>query len=464
MNAPAEKSELVSSSPAVDEKHRKILEENERQRERLQQQDQRIKEQGRKSHEQRDKLAELKERNRDLKEKFEEQRVTLEMMKLSASSNDEAGEIARKIRKARKRALLLRFFLGVVLPTLLGVAYYGFLASDRFESTALFNIQAVDNRQSASMDSLFGVLPGASATGRDTLTVRDFILSREVLERLNNDHGFVAHYKNPAHDIISRMNADATMEDAFDYYQDVVRLDYDSISGVLTLTVTAYTAEAAQKFSEAILHYSEDAVNKLSERSRDDQTIFARKEVKLSEDRLENARKEVLKLQAERGEFSPESSASEALSVRHNLEVTLANSRAELMGARAYMSETAPQVIALQQKVNALAAQIKQESRRLVAPNEADGLNASMAEFESAIFEKELAQAGYQSAVASLEIARQDAARQHRYLVRIARPSLADESTTPNRPLGMFTVFIASILLLGIGTLLNASIREHAKV
>lgn len=456
--------ELLRKQSALLEKTQAQMERIRHQGEKIHHQDEKLKAQGKRVETQSERIRELQEKHQGLKEKFEEQSITLEMLKLTASGRDEnAGASAKKIRLKRRNSIILRLLLGVILPTLCGIGYFGFIASDRFESTALFNIQAVDARHSSSMDSLFGVLPGASPTGRDTLTVRDFILSREVLRRLQDDHHFISHFQNRRNDIISRLSQDATLEDAFEYYKDIVRLNYDTTSGVLTLTVTAYSAKAAQEFSQAILDYSEEAVNKLSDRSRQDQTIFAEKELTIAEARLGKARAHVLKLQAERGEFSPQSSATEALSVRQHLEVTLANARTELMGARAYMADSAPQVIVLQQKVNALSAQIKNESRRLVDPTEEGGINTSMAEFEVATFEKEIAQASYHSAIASLELARQEAARQHRYLVRVAKPSLPDESTKPNRYLGVLTVFLGSILLLGIGSLLNAAIREHAK-
>ncbi|MCB1234312.1 MAG: hypothetical protein KDM91_04500, partial [Verrucomicrobiae bacterium] len=46
-------------------------------------------------------------------------------------------------------------------------------------------------------------------------------------------------------------------------------------------------------------------------------------------------------------------------------------------------------------------------------------------------YEKEFAQRAYESALASLELARVDADRQHRYLVTIAQPSSPDSATYP---------------------------------
>ena len=78
--------------------------------------------------------------------------------------------------------------------------------------------------------------------------------------------------------------------------------------------------------------------------------------------------------------------------------------------------------------------------------------------------EKEFAQKAYESALAQLELARSDAARQHRYLATIASPSKPDEATYPRRVRSVLTVFVVSFLLMGIGALLSAAVREHARL
>ena len=89
---------------------------------------------------------------------------------------------------------------------------------------------------------------------------------------------------------------------------------------------------------------------------------------------------------------------------------------------------------------------------------------AELAQFEPVVVEKEFAQHAYESALQSLELARVDASRQHRYLVRIAEPSEPDEPTHPQFWYSVLTVLALSFALLGVGTLLIASIREHANV
>lgn len=370
----------------------------------------------------------------------------------------------RRRRRARAVGLALKFSLSVLGPTALSGVYYASVASDIYESTTLFTIQSASGAAAIGLGSILGIMPGSSPGARDAMVVREYILSRDMLALLKADHQFLAHYQDPSFDWYARLADDSSAEDAYEYYLEQIKVDHDSSSGVLTLNVHAFTENQAHDLSEAILHYSEEMVNQLSERARSDQTSFAKAELSLAEGRLSQARQGVLALQAERSEFNPQQTASEALTVRGQLQGELAKVNAELSQARAFMSASAPKVVALQQRANALARQVAKESRRLVGPGTEGGINTSIASFESAILEKEFAQLAYRSALTSLELARTDAGRQHRYLARITEPSSPDEATYPKRILGVLTAFLLSVALAGIVSLFGAAVKEHAKL
>lgn len=370
---------------------------------------------------------------------------------------------AKEIRRARARRLLVRLALFVVLPTLLSAVYYGFIATPQYQSYSVFTILSADTRPAIALESLLSTV-GGSGTGRDALSVRDYVLSRDMLARLDKEHGFIAHYRARDIDWFSRLPSDASFEDAYEYFGDKIDVDFDTQSGSLTLRVRAFSAEKSLEFSKAVLAYSEEMVNKLSERERRDRTAYAEAEVAKAEARLTKARQVILELQKKHAEFNPFETAGAALSLRTQLEGELAKARAELMELKSYMQADAPRVKAAQERVNSISAQVAAESLRMVDPKREGGLNTSLPEFEAAMIEKEFAQKAYESALTALEIARSEASRQHRYLATIASPSKPDESTYPRRLLGVLTVFVVSFLVMGIGTLIAAAVREHARL
>lgn len=370
---------------------------------------------------------------------------------------------AQAVRKRRSRRLLKRMVLFVLLPTLLAVGYFGFWASPQYESFTLFNVQSSESRSLGGMEGLLAGI--ATGSGRsDALTVRDYVLSRDMLARLDKEHGFIKHYQDPRQDWFSRLRSDATFEQAYDYFSKKVYADHETASGSVNVHVRAFSPEKAELFARSILAYSEEMVNKLSDRERHDRIAHAETDLKRAEERLIKARKAVVALQQEHADFSPQETAHSAMEIRAKLEGELARARAELMQRKSFMKDDAPQVLAAESVVKSLSAQVSNESRRLVDPRKPAGLGSSLADFEGAMVEKEFSQKFYQSAMTNLEVARADADRQHRYVAIIAAPSRPDSSTYPHRFRSIITAFIFSFLLLGVGSLIGAAVREHARL
>jgi capsular polysaccharide transport system permease protein len=370
---------------------------------------------------------------------------------------------ARAMRRTRARRLLLRLIVCVGLPTLLSILYYGFWASNQYQSVGTFTVESADGQVATGFELLIGSLP-TSRAARDILVVRDYILSRDMLAHLRTEHGWDAHFQDPHLDWWSRLDADASSEDIYKDYLDRVQVLHDTQSNTLALHVRAYSAEKAQALAQAILAASEAMVNRLSDRVRHDRIRFAEVEVEKAERRFAEAREAVLALQGEGAELNPVESASALMGIRAELEGELAKARAEFEAARAVMQPSAPKVLELQQKVRSLAHQVEAQRRRLVDSKHKDGLNQQISRFEPLIIEKEFAQQALQSAITALELSRVEAARQHRYLVTIATPSLPSQATHPRRFWGVLTVFVISLLVTSIGGVLVAAVREHAKL
>jgi capsular polysaccharide transport system permease protein len=367
---------------------------------------------------------------------------------------------SRDLRRVRARRLLARVVLWVVAPTLLAIGYYGCWASAQYESVAVVTVQS-NETSAANLDALSAILP-PSGSGRDVLLVREYILSRAMLDVLVSEHDLAGHYQRSGADWWSRLSHDASSEDVYDYYLDKVKVSHDSNSRTLTLRVRAFSAASAEQFANAIIKSSENVVNALSERARADRMKLAEAEVAKAQERLGRAREALLHLQAEGADIDPSQTASAVLTIRTQLETELAKTRAELDALAAVMHRDAPKVLELRQKARSLERQIEAQNRKLAADDEG-GLNESIFRFEPALLEKELAQRTFEAALQSLELARVDAAGQHRYLVTIAAPSHPNAPTHPRRGWGVLTVFVTALALMIVVSLLGAAVREHAK-
>ncbi len=385
------------------------------------------------------------------------------------AGDDGGHKSLKQLRRERRRSLQRKLLAWVGGPTLLAAAYFVGLASDQFESTAKFAVHSSDRSAPVGLEMFMGAGGGGSST-HDTLSVRDYILSRDLLARLDAEHGFSAHYAKRELDLWARLAADADLEERFEFYLDRVEISHDTLSGNLTLRVRAFSPEAAERFASAIMAYSEEMVNRMSERSRNDQISFAREQVAAAEERLRASSVAISQLQAQRGELDPQQSAAAVVGIRSELEIELAKARAELAQVRAIYQPGAAKVLEAKRRVNALRGQIERENERLVATRPAesderdDSLRESLMAFQQVSLEQEFARAAYHSSLTSLETARAQANQQQRYLAAIAKPSKPDAPTHPRKLLAVFTVLVCSFALFSIFSLLGASVREHARL
>ena len=110
-----------------------------------------------------------------------------------------------------------------------------------------------------------------------------------------------------------------------------------------------------------------------------------------------------------------------------------------------------------------MESQLDQEKQRLAGLRSQEGnLNAVVGEYEDLTIEAEFAQKQLVTAMSALESARVHEVAKSRYVVAFQQPTLPDESLYPRPFLFTAYVLIGALLLLGLGSLITASIREHA--
>ena len=103
------------------------------------------------------------------------------------------------------------------------------------------------------------------------------------------------------------------------------------------------------------------------------------------------------------------------------------------------------------------------ESPGRAQKDNSDGnLNALVAGYEDLTIEADFAQRQLVSAMSSLEQARIQQAAQSRYVVAYQQPTLPDEALYPRPILFTVYIFLGTVIVFGLASLIWASIREHA--
>lgn len=349
----------------------------------------------------------------------------------------------------------------ILLPSLMALAYYGLFASPLYVSEARFAVRGADHAAGASgLASIF--LSSGGSVGTDAHIVAEYIQSPDIMAEIDAELGVFQHFSAPKHDAISRLAANAAQNERLAYWRWAVVPRFDQETGIIGLSVKAYDAVTAQQLARAVLARSEALVNAMSRRAQEDAISLAQAEVKTAEERVRRAQEALRVFRDRSGMLDPMSTAGGLQGIVSQLEGEAVKLRAEISEARSFMSDNAPAAVALKARLDAVEKQLAREKSRLAGAESGDSLNAVAGEYEDLLTESEFARKQLVSAMTSLEAARVKAEAKSRYVVAFQEPSLPDKALYP-RPL-LFTayVFFATLVLVGLISLVVAAVREHA--
>ena len=380
-------------------------------------------------------------------------------MQSSPALNGASSSGSQSLKK-RFSGINRLFLMTVAAPTVLATLYFGLMASDVYVSESRIVVRSPDRQVATGLGAL---LKGAgfSRAQDDSYTVRDYVLSRDALQEIDDTLAVGKAFASDTVDRVSRfggLDFDTSFEALHRYYQKKVDIQQDSASSITTLTVRAYTAQDAQSINQKLLELSEGLVNRLNERGRQDLISSAAAEVADAEKKSKAAALALSAYRNAKGVVDPERQATVQLQQVAKLQDELIATKTQLAQLKAFTPQN-PQIPALQTRASTLQAEMDAETTK-VTGGELSLANKA-AEYHRLALEREFADKQLASALASLEQARSEAQRKQVYIERIAQPSLPDIALEPRRLRSILATFVLGLVAWGILSMLLAGVREH---
>ena len=368
--------------------------------------------------------------------------------------------------KRRHWGLVASFFL-MVLGALVAVCFYLWtVAGDQYISTTGFTVRS---QEASGANDLLGGLAqfsgGNSASDSDILY--EFIQSQEMAEVVDARLDLKAHYAQRwPDDWAFALWPDASLEDLVWYWQRVVSISYDGSSGLIEVQAVAFDAEKAQAITREIVSESQTRINVLNARAREDAMGYAQADLDEAIERLKAARQALTQFRTRTRIVDPNADIQGRMGVMNNLQQQLAEALIEYDLLRGSVSETDPRLKKALQRIDVIRDRINIERQTFTSASTETGAVGEdypslIAESERLNVDLEYAESSYGAALTALEVARDDAARQSRYLATYIKPTRAEDSEYPKRYIlaGLAGLF----LLLGwsILSLIYYSIRDR---
>ena len=370
------------------------------------------------------------------------------------------------LKKTQKKLKLLtqhvgRAFLGAWLIYAL---YLVLMASPQYESQSQLIIKKSDGGSAFDASSLLMSSVTDAPLSTDSVLVEAFIKSQDMYRFLVAQHGMNEHFQTTDADIFSRLSADATREDKYQYYLDHIDVTVDSSSAVITLKTKAFSSEYANKLNTAIINHAENFINDINNQLAKSKLKFAKSEHDIVEQKLQSAKQELLAFQSKYNVLDPTAEGAASQQIAFSLEATLAQKQAELETMSGMMSDIAPEMRNIKRQIKALQQSVKKQKSELnnaeLGDNKDVTMTQLMAQYSDMQIQLQLAIQAYSSSLMTLENTRVETYEKLQHLVTVERPTQPEGNKYPQIIYNLALFGVILFLVYGVGRIIVATIKE----
>lgn len=367
--------------------------------------------------------------------------------------------------KNRHRGILVAFVILVILPVLATGSYLYLWAANQYASTLAFTMRSEDSSSAAS-DFLGGLSTtlGGSNSANDSDIVYQFLRSQDMVRAIDAQVDLRTLYTRPEADILLRFDRDGTMEDLTKYWEQMIRIAYDSGSGLTELQVLAFRPDDAKVIADAIEAEAMRLVNDLSMTAREDATRYASDDLDIALERLKNARESLttFRIQNQIVDIDADLRSQSAIIAALQQQLTAALVDQDIL--QTSTGENDPRVQQASRRVEVIRQRIATERSKFggeAVNTTGESYARIVAEFERLTVDREFAERAYTTALANYDAAIAEANRRNRYLAAYIRPTMAEKSEYPQRGLNTMLVALFAFMAWAIGSLVYYSLRDR---
>jgi capsular polysaccharide transport system permease protein len=378
---------------------------------------------------------------------------------------DKFGAIYGNCKKALLSVKIFRLIVRLIfIYAILSIPYWLLIASDRYVSQAIVVIQRTDQISGPSVNlpaGLAGIAGASSPNSSDQLLLSEYLLSVDMLKKLDAAFDLRSHYSGWHRDPLSRMlYKNEPIEWFYQYWLSRVDVEYDEYNGVLNIAVQAYDPKTAQAIVEFMIREGEAHMNLIGHQLAQSQVDFLTRQVIDSHDRLLDATQTLISFQNHQGLVAPQVTAASLNALIDKLEGQKTEVQTQLASLPATLSPNQPTVVMLRSNLNALEQQIAQRKAELASPTRRT-LNYSVEEFQRLQMQVSFAQDLYKTALSALEQGRMNAARTLKMVSILQAPTKPGYPLEPERIYNTFVTLLVAIALVGVVKLLESIILDH---
>jgi len=356
----------------------------------------------------------------------------------------------------------LSFLVCVVFPVTVSAFYLYVVADDQYASHVGFSVRTEE--VGSAIEFLGGITELSGSSSSDTDILYEFIQSQQIVRIVNAQVDLASIYSNPS-DPYFGLGDDTRIEALAEYWNRMVKVFYDTSSGLIEVRVLAFHPEDSQLIAQTLFDESSRMINDLSAIARADAMTYAEQELERAVKRLKLARQAKTAFQNRTQIVDPQADIQGQMGVLNSLQQQLAVTQIEMQQfILDGVSSEDRRVQQGRQRINAINSLIEQERTKFGRIETGVGNQAYselMAEFEAIAVDLEFAEKSYLSAQAARDAAFAEAQRKSRYLAKHVEPTRAETALYPRRLTILMILGGLSFIGWAILTMIYYSLRDR---
>ena len=388
-----------------------------------------------------------------------------------------------RVASRRPSGILLSFLLMVLLPTALLGGYYWFIASDQYVAEFRFSVTesapalpgsgsasvgTTQQGQGSGVSALASMLGGSASSptpaAPQNFIIIDYLLSGQACADLQKRINIKSLYARPQIDWWNRFNPARPLEKFARYFSWHLSADYDQVTGIAVVKVTAFTPHDAWLIGTTMVTQTEELINQINVRANQDAVRFAEAEVRNAKEAMSKVEAAMLGFRSSEGTVNPTTSVvSTNTQLVLTLQSNLISLQRQLASAIEQHLDRAPGVQSLKAQIAAAKQQLEQVESQVAHDKDGTGALARVVgSYDRLAFDQQFAEKMLAETMQALELARANAAAQHLYLQPYVTPAMPESSTYPHRPMDTLLGFLGFLGVWLAGLLIVRAVQDHA--
>jgi len=358
----------------------------------------------------------------------------------------------------------LRLFF--ILLFLLGTLYIAYVESERYESESIVLLKDLSKKQQMNLSEL--LMGQTNSTMQDSKVLELYMRSLEMFDDIDGEFNLSSYYRSDALDFMQRYYSDAflpiyraTQKNILQQYNKDLQITYDDPSGALTLSFVHTDPATAQQILQRILQKAEEVVNHFAKENAQIALDFIQKQREQKRQAFVDAIKKLIEYQNAHHTIDPSMDVERQIAILTELETELIKQEVEYATKRKTFNPNSREIIMLKENIQNLRASISKVKQKLAGNSTNSELNTNVFAFQLLKNDMEFAKEVYKRTLISREELLAEVAQKSKHLIIIAKPTLPDDYTYPNKLWDIFTLFVVLFILYSVSVSVVNIIANH---